>query len=251
MKDFPSAAAHAVLAANTLVAALAAPIALAGQTIGPVPSACPASPASPRPLALFAPQDLGLLEPPDRDQWQRPEQIMDALQIAEGSVVADLGAGGGWFTAQLSSRVGPNGVVYAEDIQPAMIEVIERRKAREDLRNVRTVLGTPSDPRLPRGIDAALIVDAYCEMEIPPGDPVMILRRVSDSLKPEGRIGIVGFNPGGGGPGPEPDQRVNEDAVINAAAAAGLRLIARDPRVNQFQFLLVFGKAPALPPAGS
>lgn len=222
---------------------------LAAPAAQSVTAACPPSPASPRPPALFAPQDLGLLEPPDRDQWQRPEQIMDSLLIAEGSVVADLGAGGGWFTAQLSSRVGPNGLVYAEDIQPTMIEVIERRKARENLTNVRTVLGTPNDPRLPPGIDAALIVDAYCEMEIPPGDPVMILRRVGESLKPAGRVGIVDFNPGGGGPGPAPDQRVNAEAVVNAAAAAGLRLVAREPQVNQFQFLLVFGRAEAAPRA--
>ncbi|HVH28127.1 MAG TPA: methyltransferase domain-containing protein [Vicinamibacterales bacterium] len=227
-------------------ASTATGLGLATQSL---PSACAPSPASPRAPALFAPQDLGLLEPPDRDQWQRPDQIMDLLQIAEGSVVADLGAGGGWFTAKLSSRVGPNGLVYAEDIQPAMIEVIERRKARESLRNVRTVLGTPNDPRLPPGIDAALIVDAYCEMEISPGDPVMILRRVAESLKPDGRVGIVGFNPGAGGPGPAPDQRVNTDAVIEAAAAAGLRLIAREPQVNPFQFLLVFGKVVAAPRA--
>ena len=207
-------------------------------------SACPASPASPQPAALFAPQDLGLLEAPDREQWQKPDQIMDSLLIAEGSVVADLGAGGGWFTARLSSRVGPNGLVYAEDIQPAMIDVIERRKVRENLRNVRTVLGTPNDPRLPPGIDAALIVDAYREMEIPPADPVVILARLAESLKPDGRIGVVDFNPGDGGPGPAPDQRVNAEAVISAAAAAGLSLIAREPTVNQFQFLLVFGKAP-------
>jgi predicted methyltransferase len=219
---------------------------LAAQSL---PSACAPSPASPRAPALFAPQDLGLLEPPDRDQWQRPDQIMDLLQIAEGSVVADLGAGGGWFTAKLSSRVGPNGLVYAEDIQPAMIEVIERRTVRESLRNVRTVLGTANDPRLPSGIDAALIVDAYCEMEIPPGDPVMILRRLAESLKPDGRVGIVDFNQGGGGPGPAPDQRVNIEAVIEAAAAAGLHLIAREPQVNQFQFLLVFGKVVAGPRA--
>ena len=70
---------------------------------------------------LFAPHALSLLEAPDRDQWQKPEQIMDSLRIAEGSVVADLGAGGGWFSAQLSRRVGPNGLVYAQDIQPAML----------------------------------------------------------------------------------------------------------------------------------
>ena len=211
----------------------------------------PALPAPPAPPAqvrsrarLFAPQDLGLLEGPDRDQWQKPDQIMDSLLIGEGSVVADLGAGGGWFTARLSARVGPNGVVYAEDIQPAMIEVIDRRKVRENLRNVRPVLGTANDPRLPSGINAALIVDAYREMEIPPADPVMLLRRVAESLKPDGRIGVVDFNPGDGGPGPSRDQRVDPEAVIKAAAAAGLDLIAREPQVNQFQFLLVFGRTP-------
>lgn len=172
---------------------------------------------------------------------------MDSLLIAEGSIVADLGAGGGWFTARLSSRVGPNGTVYAEDIQPAMIDVIARRKIRENLRNVRTVLGTPNDPRLPAAVDAALIVTAYCEMEIPPADPVMILARLAESLKPEGRVGVVDFNPGEGGPGPSPDLRANAEAIISAAEAAGLRLIAREPQVNQFQFLLVFGRAPVVP----
>jgi predicted methyltransferase len=192
---------------------------------------------------LFPPQDLGLLEAPDREQWQKTDAIMDALLIAEGSVVADLGAGGGWFTARLSARVGPNGLVYAEDIQPAMIDIIERRKVRENLRNVRTVLGTAADPRLPAGISAALIVDAYREMEIPPADPVMLLRHVAAALKPDGRIGVVDFNAGDGGPGPSRDQRLDPESVIRAAEAAGLRLIAREPNINPFQFLLVFGKA--------
>jgi predicted methyltransferase len=190
---------------------------------------------------LFPPQDLGLLEGPDRDQWQKPDQIMDALGIAEGSVVADLGAGGGWFTIRLARRVGPNGIVYAEDIQPLMLAALERSIQRENLMNVRPVLGTPNDPRLPAGIDAALIVDAYHEMEIPPGDPVMLLRNLSKSLKPHGRIGIVDFNPGGGGPGPAPEERVDPDKVVQAAAAAGLQLIGREA-VAPFQFLLVFGK---------
>jgi len=192
---------------------------------------------------LFPPQELVLLEAPDREQWQKPDQIMDALLIAEGSVVADLGAGGGWFTAQLSARVGPNGLVYAEDIQPAMIDTIERRKVRENLRNVRTVLGTATDPRLPVGISAALIVDAYREMEIPPADPVMLLRHIAAALKPDGRVGVVDFNPGDGGPGPARDQRLDPESVIRAAEAAGLRLLSREPQINPFQFLLVFGKA--------
>lgn len=210
--------------------------------------ALPAQPARPtqtKPKGrLFAAQDLGLLEAPDRDQWQKPDQIMDALGIADGSVVADLGAGSGWFTLRLARRVGPNGLVYAEDIQPQMIEAIEQRLRGENLQNVRPVLGTPSDPRLPSGLDAALIVDAYREMD-DPADPslvVALLGNVARALKPQGRLGVVDFVPGGGGPGPEPDQRVKPEAVIKAAAAAGLQLVWRED-VPPFLFLLVFGRA--------
>jgi predicted methyltransferase len=193
---------------------------------------------------LFAPQDLGLLEAPDRDQWQKPDQIMDAIGVAEGSVVAELGAAGGWFTLQLAERVGPNGRVYAEDIQPAMLEGISRRMQSRNLANVKTVLGTPSDPRLPPGLDAALISDAFHEMD-DPDDPTLVvtlLRNVARSLKPQGRLGIVDWTPGNGGPGPAADHRVDPNAVIEAARAAGLQLIKRE-ELPPFVFLLVFGRA--------
>jgi ubiquinone/menaquinone biosynthesis C-methylase UbiE len=187
---------------------------------------------------LFPPQDLGLLEGPDREAWQRPDRIMDALQIAEGSVVADLGAGGGWFTVRLARRVGPNGRVYAQDIQPQMIEAITRRMAREQLdKRVKTVLGTASNPSLPGGLDAVLIVDAYHEME----DPVALLRNLAGSLKPDGRIGIVDFKKDGGGPGPAMDERVDPERVIRDAQRAGLTLLSRETFLR-YQFMLVFGK---------
>jgi len=189
---------------------------------------------------LFDPLDLGLLEAPDRDQWWKPDQVMDALLIAEGSKVADVGAGGGWFTIHLSRRVGPNGVVYAEDIQPEMIEAISRRVQRETLTNVKPVLGMPNDPRLPAGLDAVLIADSYPEMDDPPGAAVPLLKNVARSLKPQGRLGIVNFTPGGGGPGPV--ERVAPEAVIERAAEAGLQLIKRED-VPPFLYLLVFGRA--------
>jgi ubiquinone/menaquinone biosynthesis C-methylase UbiE len=191
---------------------------------------------------LFEPLDLGLLEGPDREQWQKPEQIMDALQIAEGSIVADLGAGGGWFTIRLARRVGPNGIVYAEDIQPEMIEAIKGRVQRENLTNVKPILGTPNDPRLPPGLDAVLIVGSYREMDDPPrADPITLLKNVARALKPQGRVGIVDFTPGGGGPGPASEERVAPEAVIQTAGAAGLQLIARED-VPPFMYLLVFGR---------
>jgi ubiquinone/menaquinone biosynthesis C-methylase UbiE len=188
---------------------------------------------------LFQPKDLGLLEGPDRDAWQRPDQIMDELGIAEGSVVADLGAGGGWFTIRLARRVGPNGVVYAEDIQREMIDAMTRRVERLGLRDrVRFQLGTASDPELPAAaLDAALIVDAYHEME----QPVTLLRNLAQSLKATGRIGIVNFTKEGGGPGPPMEERVDAERVIRDAQGAGLRLTSR-PNFLRYQYMLVFGK---------
>ncbi len=208
-------------------------------TLPPVQWARQAVPSRPRSRnpRLFPPENLGLLEAPDRDDWNKPDLIMDSLGIADGAVVADLGAGGGWFTVRLARRVGPNGVVYAQDIQPQMIEAINRRTQREGVTNVRTVLGTSTDPQLPAGIDVVLIVDAYHEME----DPVALLRNVGHSLKPQGRIGVVDFLSGGGGPGPAAEERVSQEAIVAAADAAGLRLQARES-IPPFQFLLVFVK---------
>ena len=166
-----------------------------------------------------------MLEGPDREAWQKPEQIMDALRIADGSRVADLGAGGGWFTVRLARRVGPRGLVYAEDIQHEMIESMQRRVQREGLRNVRMVLGAPDDPKLPAAaVDAVLIVDAYHEVD----RPIEFLRNVRGALKPNGRLGIVEFRKDGWGPGPDLDERVEEAVVVKAAEAAGLRLVSRE-----------------------
>lgn len=192
---------------------------------------------------LFPPLDLGLLEGPDREAWQKPDQIMDALGIADGAVVADLGAGGGWFTMRLARRVGPNGLVYAQDIQEEMIDVIRRRVERENLSNVRIVLGTDTDPRLPRGLDAVLIVNSYNEMNDPaqPGAILTLLRNLAAALKPQGRIGVVDFTPGNGGPGPAANERVPPATVIATTAAAGLRLVKREA-LPPYQYLLVFGR---------
>ena len=216
-----------------------------GLPIRPLPPIRPAQPPEPADR-LFRQQDLGLLEAPDRDQWQKPDQIMDALAVAEGAVVAELGAGGGWFTLRLASRVGPNGLVYAEDIQPGMIEGIARRMKAENLTNVKPILGTPTDPRLPPGLDAALISDAYHEMD-EPSDPTVIvtlLRNIGKSLKPQGRLGIVDWTPGAGGPGPPSNKRADPASIVKAGQAAGLVLISRE-EIPPFVYLLVFGRAPS------
>jgi predicted methyltransferase len=197
-----------------------------------------AAPLAAQHARLFPPQDLGLLEGPDRDAYQRPDQIMDALLIGDGSTVAYLGAGGGWFTVRLAHRVGPNGRVYAEDIQPQMIEAIQRRVQREQLRNVFVRLGKADDPHLePAAFDAVLVVDSYIEIE----RPVVLLKAVRAALKHDGVVGIVNFKKDGGGPGPPMDERIDPDKVIADARAAGFVLRKRENL--RYQYLLTFGVA--------
>jgi predicted methyltransferase len=186
---------------------------------------------------LFHPEDLSELESPDRDEWQQPGKIMDVLGIGEASFVADLGAGSGWFTIRLANRVGPNGLVLAEDIQVPMIQAIRLRVDRLGLKNVITVLGTASDPRLPKPVDAVLMVDTYHELE----QPVALLTNVASSLKPGGLIGIVNFTKEGGGPGPAMEERVDPEIVINDANAAGLVLRSRETFLK-YEYMLVFEK---------
>jgi len=223
-----------------LTGTLCAFIALAALTPDP-PALAQQSDDAPPHAKLFPPVDLGLLEAPDRDVWQKPDQIMDALGIADGSTVADIGAGAGWFTIRLARRVGPRGLVYAQDVQRQMLEAIRRRVAREGLQNVEVRLATGDDPNLPRGaLDAVLVVDVYPEVE----DRIAFLANLAAALAPNGRIGIVNYRPGDGGPGPVAAAgegvRVAQEVVEADVAAAGLRVLARETFLP-FQYLLVIG----------
>jgi ubiquinone/menaquinone biosynthesis C-methylase UbiE len=187
---------------------------------------------------MFQATDLGLLEFDDRDRWQRVEEILDDLNISDGSIVADIAAGGGWFSDRLARRVGPAGTVYAEEIQPAMIEAMKRRIQVENITNITPVLGTPVDPHLPPGrLDAILIVNAFRDIET----PVPLLENLRRALNRRGHIGVIDFTPGGGGPGPAAEERVAPEAIIAAAEAAGLHLQAKYP-LPPFEYLLVFAK---------
>jgi ubiquinone/menaquinone biosynthesis C-methylase UbiE len=190
---------------------------------------------SPPRSRLFPPGELGQLEGPDRDEWQQPERVMDALGIADGAHVADIGAGGGWFTIRLAKRVGPNGKVYAEDVQTPMIEAIKRRVEREGLQNVQTILGGFVDTQLPAGdVQAALLVGLYPQI----GDPVALLKSVRTSLSSNGRLGIIDFKPGQFGPGPD-ENRTAPETIVRDADAAGLRLVKHETFLR-YQYLLIF-----------
>ena len=119
-----------------------------------------------------------------------PDQALDAIALKKGDVVADIGAGVGYFSWRMAERVSPTGKVYANDIQPRMLEMLKKNVAARGLNNVILVLGTDDDPRLPAGaIDMALLVDVYHEFS----HPRQMLARIRESLKPSGRMILLEY----------------------------------------------------------
>ena len=132
----------------------------------------------------------GWLERSEREQEEAPSKAIAALDLKPGMVVADIGAGSGYYTSRMSKSVGPTGKVYATDIQPGMIELINRRVAAEGLTNVTTVLGGMDDPKLPpASIDLAIMVDVYHELQA----PQVFLQRLRETFKPGGRLVLLEF----------------------------------------------------------
>lgn len=134
-------------------------------------------------------QGIAWMERPEREWTELPEAVLDAMDLAPDAVVADIGAGTGYFTVRLARRV-PEGLVFAVDVQPELLELLERRLDAERLENVRVVQGRPTHPNLPPGrLDAVLIVDAYHEFAY----PREMLRGLLEALRPGGRLFLVEY----------------------------------------------------------
>jgi ubiquinone/menaquinone biosynthesis C-methylase UbiE len=130
------------------------------------------------------------LERAEREREEWPDRALEIMNVARGSVVADIGAGSGYFTERLSRSVGPTGKVYATDIQSGMIALLRERIERARLANVTPVLGTITDPKLPpASIDMALMVDVYHEAS----DPQALLAFIRKALKPGGRLILLEY----------------------------------------------------------
>jgi len=130
------------------------------------------------------------LERPERESEEAPSIAIQALKIQPGQVVADIGAGSGYYTVRLAQAVGPTGKVFATDIQPGMLDLLVRNVAKAKLGNVVPTLGTPDDPKLPPGsLDLALMVDVYHELAAPQA----FIRKLRAALKPNGRLVLLEF----------------------------------------------------------
>lgn len=127
---------------------------------------------------------------PEREAEEAPDAALDAIGIAKGAIVADIGAGVGYFTWRLATRTGPQGKVYAVDIQQGMLDQLRRNMSERKLANYEAVLGTADDPRLPAGrIDLALLVDVYHEFS----QPQKMLHKIRASLAPGGRMVLLEY----------------------------------------------------------
>ena len=171
-----------------------------------------------RPTSTPYAGDLSIFEYPDRDKRLHINRVMDLLGIAPGKNVADIGAGSGWFTVRAAARVAPGGTVYAEDINPQAISYITTRAVRENLPNIRPLLGSVDNTKLPaNSIDAVLILKTYHEF----AHPIPLMQRLTPSLRPGAKIGIIDrFGSG-------TDHGIMPDIVIREMAQAGYKRLAR------------------------
>ena len=135
-------------------------------------------------------QGAGWLDRPERDREEDPDLAVRLLRIQKGSTVADVGAGSGNITIRLAKAVGPMGKVYANDLQPGMLEILQKNVARAKVTNVVPVLGTIDDPKLPAAaIDLAIMVDVYHELS----EPQKMLQQLREAIKPGGRLVLLEF----------------------------------------------------------
>lgn len=163
-----------------------------------------------------------------RDAWQRPAEVLEALGIRAGSVVADIGCGRGYFTAHLARRVGAAGSVYAVEVDPQALAAVEELVARHGFSQVRVVEGQADDPRLPpETLDVALIVDSYHEFRRPDA----MLEKIFGALKPGGLLGIIdrAAEPGQERASYLRRHRIPKEFVEQDAARHGFRFLREAP----------------------
>jgi len=178
-----------------------------------------------------------------RDEWQRPGEVMDALGVKSGHRVADIGCGYGYFTFRLAARVGAEGKVYAVDIDSEAVDKVRRRKELEKLEQVEPIQGESADPRLPKDLDAVLIVDTYHEFR----DYDRMMQAVFRALKPGGRLALIDGEGPAGRPRTEyhrlhtiPAELVREEVIRNGFVFKESRPGFYDAEYGKKFYFLIF-----------
>jgi predicted methyltransferase len=189
------------------------------------------APAPARPTSTPYTGDPSIFDKPGRAGQLQINRVMDILGIVPGKSVADIGAGSGFFTVLAARRVGDKGMVYAVDINPEAIRYIDARLKKEDLHNVKTVLGKADDPLLPAPVDAVLLLKTYHEV----AQPIVLFRNLRNSLAKDAKIGVIDRNGSG------TDHGVSRDVVVREMKEAGYRLVQQEDFVKDgMDYFLVF-----------
>jgi ubiquinone/menaquinone biosynthesis C-methylase UbiE len=223
------------LAAATVLALVLAAGAHAAPTPTAAPTHAPFEATSRHPFDDVK-QWVAVFDDPARDAWQKPKELVAALELTPGMTVADLGAGTGYFSRYLSRAVGDGGTVFAVDTEPNLVTHLRERAEQEQTANVIPVLASFDDPRLPRSaIDLVLIVDTFHHLD----HRLEYLKRLRRVLKPSGRVAIVDWQAKDLPVGPPLEHKIARDQVVSEMRAAGYRL-ADEPPVLPYQYVLVF-----------
>jgi arsenite methyltransferase len=179
---------------------------------------------------------IASLEDPKRDTYQKPDEVLEALQIDEGEVVADIGAGSGYFTLRLAREVGRTGRVYAVDVSPDMILHLNRRIRDARLRNVVSLLVPPDDPLLPEAsIDRFFFCDVWHHVE----QQAAYLEHIRRALRPGGRIVMIDFHKKDLPVGPPVEMKIAREELIAQMKEHGFSLV-KEHTFLPYQYFLVF-----------
>jgi predicted methyltransferase len=177
-----------------------------------------------------------VFDDPARDKWQRPAEVVKALGLKKGMVVADLGAGTGYFMPYLVAAVGDEGTVFAVEPEPKLVEHLRVRAEMAEAANVVPILASLDNPRLPpSSVDVVLIVDTFHHID----DRLAYMRRLRRALKRGGRIVIVDWFKRPLPEGPPPEHKIDRGQVVEEMEAAGYRLV-EEPQVLEYQYFLIF-----------
>ena len=183
------------------------------------------------------------LDRPEREKSQKPRELIAAIGVSKGDVIADIGSGVGFMLPYFLEVIGPDGKIYAEDIQQDFLDTVEEKKSKNNWENVETILGDQKDPKLPAGqIDLAFILDAFHHFSY----PVETMRNIRRALKPDGRLVMVDFyksreHPTRGKDWLKDHIRLDRDGFAAEIASAGFKLEKQFDHLPH-QYVLVFRK---------
>ena len=177
-----------------------------------------------------------VFDDPARDQWQKPHELVKALGVRPGMVVADLGAGTGYLSHHLADAVGAGGTVLAVETEPNLVVHLRKRAEEERTPNVVPILASTDNPRLPAGgVDLVIVLDTYHHID----DRIAYFRALHRALRPDGRVAVVDWHKRELPVGPPPDHKLAREQVVDEMRAAGYALVA-EPDLLPYQYVLVF-----------